>query len=94
MSIGNLAMIIPPYPHWVLDTPPGIARDIAEHRFLVLLVELYTGPTRSLRRVAELLDINESSLRSRISDSRGSALMVEDRETLLQCYCLYSGERL
>ena len=87
-------MNFPPYPRWVLDTPHGIKRDMAEHRFLVLLVALYSGPTRSLSRVARLLDITDTNLRSRISDSRGRGLMMQDRETLLRCYRRYTGENL
>lgn len=82
----------PPYPKWVLNLPAGRERDKAEHRFLVFLVELYSGRGKDLRRVARMLGIPASTLLSRVSPSRGSALKPHDRHTLLRRYAQYTEE--
>lgn len=86
-------MDLPNFPQWVLDAPSGIERAKAEHRFLVLLVELYSGSTRDISRVAKMLDITTTNLRSRISASRGRALRYEDRVVLVHRYREYSRGR-
>lgn len=84
-------MHLPPYPQWVLDKPPGTLRDIAEHRFLVLLLNLYSGPYSDLHRVARELDINPRTLQSRISKDRGSPIQPRDREQIARLYHQYVG---
>lgn len=83
----------PPLPLWVLDIPAGAEREKAKDRFLVLLVNLYAGPRSDMNRIAEMLGIKTMTLRSRISESRGSVMPDSDRQKLLRHYRRYAGER-